>query len=334
MSLNTMIQEMLLEVPGIASSQAKIYLNRALGLIYDMQMWSWQLKESGWLTPGLQFPVPGSPGNSLGSVHVTAFSDQVVPSAAAKAAWLAYTGMPLFTQFQFRSPFYSLYNILAINPTTGVLTLDRPWMEPTDTQATYMIYQAYFAVPVPDFKRFLSARDTTNNWPMDYWSLSQKDLAVKDAERTIFDDPNYFVPYEQDQRPNSATLGNMLYELWPQPLSQLPYTYQYLRRGPLLQNPNDAVPYPLTEEPVLWRAKQVAFMSKEASKGEDMQRGQGADWKFLIQEAEDQFKKTLKPIKDRDSDLVALYFSKYRPDFFNNGEPFATDTGQLNIGRF
>ncbi len=65
-----------------------------------------------------------------------------------------------------------------------------------------------------------------------------------------------------------------------------------------------------------------------------MQRGQGADWKFLIQEAEDQFKKTLKPIKDRDSDLVALYFSKYRPDFFNNGEPFATDTGQLNIGRF
>ncbi len=38
MSLNTMIQEMLLEVPGIASSQAKIYLNRALGLIYDMQM--------------------------------------------------------------------------------------------------------------------------------------------------------------------------------------------------------------------------------------------------------------------------------------------------------
>ena len=334
MSFNTMIQEMLLEVPGIASSQAKKYLNRALEIIYDSQMWSFQLKESGWLTPGLQFPVPGSPGTSLGNVSVTAFSDQVVPSASAKAAWLAYTGMPLFTQFQFRSPFYSLYNIIAINSVTGVLTLDRPWMEPTDASAAYMIYQAYFAVPVPDFKRFLSARDTTNNWPMDYWSLSQKDLAVKDAERTIFDDPNYIVPYQQDQRPNSATFGNMLYELWPQPMSQLPYSYQYLRRGPFLQNPNDTVPYPLTEEPVVWRAKEVAFSFKEANKGEDMQRGQGADWKFLMQEAEDQFKKTMKPVKDRDSDLVSLYFQRYRPDFYNNGEPFATDTGQLNIGRF
>jgi hypothetical protein len=332
MSLNTMIQEMLLEIPGIASSQAKKYLNRALELIYGSQMWSWQLKTSGWLTPGLLFP--SGPGTSVGTVAVTAFSPLVAPSLAAKNAWLAYTGMPLFTQLQFRSPFYSLYNIIAINPVTGILTLDRPWMEPTNATATYMIYQAYFPVPVPDFKRFLSARDTTNDWPMDYWSKSQKDLAVEDAERTIFDDPNYFVPFEQDQRPNSATFGNMLYELWPHPLSVLPYTYQYLRMGPLLQNPNDTLPYPLTESPVVWRAKEVAGMFKEANKGEDMQRGQGADWKFIIQEAREQFKLTIKPVKDRDSDLVSLYFSKYRPDMYNNGEPFATVNGQLNIGRF
>src|ERR1700674_5265795 len=123
-----MIQEMLLEVPGIASSQAKIYLNRALGLIYDSQMWSWQLQTSGWLTPGLLFP--SGPGTSVGTVSVTAFSPLVTPSPAAKAAWLAYVATlapPFFTQLQFRSPFYSLYNIIAIDPATAVLTLDRPW---------------------------------------------------------------------------------------------------------------------------------------------------------------------------------------------------------------
>src|SRR5882672_1638272 len=128
---NDMIQRMLLEVPGIASSQAKIYINEALSIIYNAQMWSWQLKTAGFLTPGLQFPLgPGRPGQSVGTVSVTAFSDQVTPSLAAKTAWLAYTGMPLFTQLQFRSPYYSLYSIIAINPTTGVITLDRPWMEP------------------------------------------------------------------------------------------------------------------------------------------------------------------------------------------------------------
>ncbi len=149
----------------------------------------------------------------------------------------------------------------------------------------------------------------------------------------MFNDPNYFVPYQQDQRPNSATFGNMLYELWPHPLNQLPYTYMYLRMGPTLQGPNDTVPYPLTEEPVVWRAKEVAGMFKEANKGEDMQRGQGADWKFFIQEAQEQFKGTMKPVKDRDSDLVNLYLDKWRPDFYDAGEPFATVNGGLNIGR-
>ena len=328
-----MAQRMILEVPGIASSYAVTLLNEALGLIYDMQMWSWQLQVAGWLTPGLLFP--GGSGISAGTVKVTAFSDQVVGSAAASTAWQAYSGMPLFTQLQFRSPFYSLYNIISIHTVAGIstLTLDRPWMEPSMPAATYMIYQAYFAVPVVDFKRFLWARDTTNDAPMDYWSLSQKDLSFKDPERTIFDDPGYFVPYQPDQRVGSATIGQMLYELWPNPLSVLPYTYGYLRRGPLLQKPGDTVPYPLTEEAVLWRAKQTAFIYKEAQKGEQMERGMGANWQYLAGEAEDQFKIAIKPVKDRDSDLVSLYWSKWRPDYYNQGEPYATVNAQLNIGR-
>lgn len=331
MSLNTMAQRMILEIPGLSSPYARTLLNEALGLIEDAQLWSFQLKTGSWLTPGLLFP--GGPGTSVGTVSVTAYSDQVVPSTAAKTAWLAYTGQPFFTQLQFRSPFYSLYNIIAINPATGVVTLDRPWMEPTMVAATYMIYGAYFAAPVPDFKRFLSARDTTNNYKMDYWSLSQKDLSVRDPERVEFDDPIYIVPFEQDQRPNSATFGNFLYELWPQPLSVLPYTFQYLRRGPQLVQPGDTVPYPFSEEMVLWRAKETAYLWKEAQRGEEIQRGSGADWKFLAEAAGEEYKKTAKPIKDKDQGLVELYFSRWNPEFENYGEPYMNQVGGLNVGR-
>jgi hypothetical protein len=337
MSLNTMARRMCLEVPKMVDTYAVTLLQEALIDIYKMRMWSFQLKTSGWLTPGLLFP--GGPGTSVGTVTVTPYSPKVIGDATSSAAWQTYIAggnQPLFTQLQFRSPYYSLYNIIAVdttsNPPFTTLTLDRPWLEPGGTQQSYMIYQAYFPVPVSDFKRFLSARDTTNNYPMDYWSKSQKDLAVNDPERTIFDDPNYFVPFEQDTRLGSATFGNMLYELWPHPLSVLPYTYQFLRQGPPLVLPSDTVPYPLTEELVLWKAKASAFLYKEAQKGEDVARGSGADYKFLSGAAEAQFKGKLKPIKDHDRDLVELYWTKYRLDPYNEGEPYANINGGLNIG--
>jgi hypothetical protein len=167
---------------------------------------------------------------------------------------------------------------------------------------------------------------------MDYWSKSQKDLAVDDPERVIFDDPNYIVPFQVDQRAGSATYGNMLYELWPHPLSVLPYTFQYLRRGPQLIKTSDTVQLPLTEELLLWKAKEAAFIFKEAQKGEDMERGQGANWQFLAEAAHDKYLMRLKPIKDCDRDLCELYWSKFRRDPYNEGEPFATITGTLNVG--
>jgi hypothetical protein len=354
MSLNTMAKRLALEIPGVSEIQAKIYLNEALGLIEDSQMWSFQLKEDGWLTPGLLFP--SGPGNSVGTVTATPFSNLITGDQVASDAWSAYftsAARPLLTELQFRSPFYSLYNIIGFNNAGGggygvggygeggygegtgfsALTLDRPWMEPGGTNLAYMIYQAYFPVPVPDFKRFLTARDTTNNDPMDYWTYTQRDLAVIDPQRTNFSDSNYFVPYQQDQRPGSSTLGSMMYELWPHQLSVLPYSFSYLRRGPQLVNPSDVVPYPLTEELVLWRAKQVAYAYKEAQKGENVERGSGADYKFLIGEAKEELKTVMKPIKDKDRDLWDAYFVRMYPEFFNNGEPYSTQDGQLNIGR-
>lgn len=336
MSLNAMVQRMLLEIPGLASSYAKTLIQESQGYIQDSQMWSWQLGTSGWLTPGLLFP--GGPGVSTGTVTVVPFTNTVIADAAATAAWAAYMGRPLLTECQFRSPFYSLYSIIGYDTTTNApfatLTLDRPWMEPAGVGRSYMIYQAYFPAPVSDFQRFLNARDTTNNAVMDYWTKSQKDLAFEDPERTIFDLPNYIVPYQVDRRPGSSTYGNMLYELWPHPLSQLPYTYMFLRRGELVSQPDDILPYPLTEEVVLWRAKTAGYLWKEAQKGEDMQRGAGADWHFLSQAADEEYTELLKPIKRVDRDLVDLYFTRMHQAYGLSFNGYANINGSLNVGRF
>lgn len=353
MSLNTMAQRLVLEVPGIAVNYAVTLIQEAFAMICNSQMWSYQLQTSGWLTPGLLFP--GGPGTSLGMITAVPYTNTVLGDATASAAWAAYiagNNLPLFTQLQIRSPYYSLYNIIGYNAvgTGGAdiggadiggadvgsgliqLTLDRPWMEPGGSQA-YMIYQAYFPVPVPDFKRFLWARDTTNSAPMDYFTYSQRDLAIIDPERTIFDDPEFFVPFQTDQRPGSATLGNMLIELWPGPMSVLPYTYGYLRQGQTLYKPNDTLPYPMTEDAVLWQAKANAYLWKEANKGDDMERGSGADWRFLAKAAEAQYLLKLKPIKDIDRDLVMLYFNRMQNSFPVSWDGFSNQNGSLNIGR-
>lgn len=358
MSFNDMAQSLILDIPGIPAAKARTLINDALGYIYDSQYWSWQVKQSGWLTPGLLFPL--GPGNSGGTVTTTSFQTTVIGDATASAAWEAYlasSNRPLFTELQFRSPSGSLYNIIGVASNTGgigyneggynqggypiddhgenltVLTLDRPWMEVGGADQSYMIYQCYFAVPVPDFKRFLHVQDTTNNFRMDYWSLTQKDLALQDPERTTFNNPAYVVPYEQDQRTGSATYGNMLYELWPHPLSVLPYNFSYLRRGPTLVAPGDTVPYPLTEEPALWRAKELGFLWKEAQKGEQVERGSGADYKFLSRAALEEYKIAIKPIKDRDRDLFELYWNRYVRENAYYGEPYMNMVGGLNVGR-
>ncbi len=175
---------------GVPMPLARTFINEALGAIYDEMLWSFQMREGGWLTPGLLF---STGTQSAGTITTTAQGSTIVGDATAAAAWVAYSGLPLLTQCQIRSPFYSLYNIVAFD-NVNTFTIDRPWMEPPGAAQQYMIYQAYFAPPVADFKRFFEIRDTSLNNPMDYWTYSRKDLAIKDPQRVVFNNPSYVVP--------------------------------------------------------------------------------------------------------------------------------------------
>ena len=213
----------------------------------------------------------------------------------------------------------------------AAITIDRPWMEPPQVNGGYMIYQAYYAAP-PGFKRWFTVRDPTNNNSMNFWSKTEIDLANDDPQRTIFDQPYYVVPYQIDQRPGSTTLGQMLFELWPHPISQLPYSFSCQCNWPALSAPNDTVPYPLTDEMVKQRAYEMIYLWKEAQKGDDQQRGSGANWQFLVGAHKAEYQELLKEIRIMDRHLLELYFTKAGIQDAFGGEPFATVSGQVNVG--
>lgn len=334
MPFQQMIQQML-GTPGTNLGLVKTFINEAFTAIQDENLWNWQNITGGWLTPGLL----GGQNTALlspGTISVQPFQNIITCDAAASAAVLGNVGFPLITQQQIRVPYFSLYSIVALdpsNPNAVTLKIDRPWMEPAQVKSNYMIYQAYYAAPA-GFKRWYNVRDTTNNNMMDHWTKTQIDLANDDSERTRFDQPYYVVPYQIDTRQNSSTFGQMLYELWPHPVSQLPYTWGCQANWPALAAPTDTLPYPLTEEIVKFRTYEVLALWKESQKGDEMERGSGANWQFLAQAYRAEYDQRLTKIRIMDRHLSDIYFTKARMTPPNNGEPFATVNGLVNVGSF
>lgn len=326
-------QDIIGRLRGVAaklpSSYAGTLANNGLQAIYDESTWSFMLQSGAWLTPGL---AGGGSGVSPGTITTTIGSPTVVGNATAATLWASLTN-PTVTSYQIRLSQYSLYNIVAFTGGT-TLTLDRPWMEPASGAGlSYMLYQAYFVTP-PRFKRFLAIQDFTNaNW-LNFTRYKQSDLAVLDPQRTIFDLPTYVVPLSTDQRAGSATLGQMLYELWPGPLSVLPYYLYMVVDGPLMVLPSDDPPYPITNELVQLKAEVRAYEWLEAQKGAEYQRGSGADTKFLLGVAEKLYQQRLLPIKKRDRDLCDNFISKIRRQWTPNGPGngfYSAITGQGTV---
>lgn len=221
-----------------------------------------------------------------------------------------------------------------------VLTLDRPWMEPTSGGGnSYMIYQAYFVAPVQHFTKFIEMRDTTDGSPIDFWSMTQSELAVRDPQRLIFSDPDFCVPAGVDTRPGTSTPGWPMFELWPQQLSYEPYSFSYRSLGPVPETQQDFLsffpPYPLSEELVEWRTREVLYQFKEAQKDKTEARGSGANWILLAQMAKKEYDAVLDKIIAIDLNLngEAITSTTNRSRGLS-GRPFANSRGNLNVGGY
>ena len=324
MAYRDMTAELCGRIPKLPRNLSGTFINRALENICDKSAWSFQLGEGAWLTP--KVITTGKATTTLGSNIVTG-------DAFAAPAWIAGSTMiqPI-TARQFRAPAYSLYNIIKFDG-VNTLTLDRPWLEPAVGAISYQIYQAYYPAPVQNFKRFLAVRDFTNAADLNFWQFFQSSLAADDPQRTVFNNPDRVVPYKQDTRTGSATLGWMMYELYPHQLAQLPYALYYLTRSPKLVSPTDTVPYPLTEEVVLDRARVLAYEWKESQKGEEVTRGSGANWPLLMQAAEKLYDSRIAEIRKIDRDLADSFLTKISRMQNVPGAPFySAITGSATVG--
>jgi hypothetical protein len=317
-------------VPKAALPLSETLVNRALQKVYDESGWSFQNGIGGFTTAN---EVTG------GTITTTLGGSTVVGDLIASAAWAAIPAPFQITTFQIRLPDYNLYSVISATPNTPsagltTLTLDRPWVEPAGVGQTYQLYQAYYPAPVADFKRWLTVRDFTNAIYLDFWSWKQDDLAVIDPQRTVFQNPDHLVPFTRDSRPGSATLGFMLFELYPNPLIALPYATFYLRSGPLLQNPSDTVPFPLTDELILHRAKGLCYEWAEANKGRYPELMK-SDWRFLMKAADLEFKERLKDIRKLDRDLCDNFVRILKRANPSIGAPyFSAITNQGSVGIF
>src|ERR1700744_5776606 len=107
MALIDLTSELSELVPGMSRIRAKRLVNRAWKIIQDSCLWSFQLQQGGFSTPGI---------TTAGSISVPYLgSNQLIGDATATAAWL---NLPFYwapTVQQIRAQGYSIYSIIAVD---------------------------------------------------------------------------------------------------------------------------------------------------------------------------------------------------------------------------
>jgi hypothetical protein len=315
------------EIQGIAGptlplALAKTYVQRALSKILDQNLWSFQLGESGWLSPSQIV---------AGTITATVGSQTITGNAVATTAWQA-AGVTQLKQMQIRIPSFNLYNIVNYDG-VSTLTIDRPWQETSSGVGLgYRMYQAYYPEPVSDFKRWMTrgVRDFTNGFWL-WTNQNQSFLADQDPQRQVFGPPSgYVVPYR-----NSFTASPvLLFELWPHPISVLSWSLYFVRNGVTLVNDGDTLPYPLTEDLVILRAKKSAYKFRESQKSDSLVRGSGANWQFLVKDDDDEYQEKLRDVMNKDLDAVNNFLTKMRRDTSRGqGGFYNAVTQTLTVGR-
>lgn len=324
MAFIDMISELSELVPGMSRIRAKRLVNRSWKIVQDSCLWSFQLNQGGFSTPAV---------TTAGTISATLGSNQIVGDSTATAAWSA---LPLYwapTLQQIRAQGFSIYSVIAFDTTTnppyGTLTLDRPFVDPLPffTGVGYQMFQAYIPAPV-GFKRWLTISDMFNCWALDIWT-SRRTVDLMDPARLYTSNPSMALALGQDVRgagtPNqSATYGQQLYELYPNPQTKISYQTYYVAEYPYLVNNSDTLPSPIDENLVLQKALTWAYRDAEARRDIMAAKGAAGNYMALKKASEEDFLTRLKTLRLLDRDAVDSYMvnmkaatSGYRMPYFN-----------------
>jgi hypothetical protein len=124
-----------------------------------------------------------------------------------------------------------------------------------------------------------------------------------------------------------------LFELYPNPSTAISYQTYYVTEGPELVNNSDTLPFPITQEVVLMKARSYIYEWAESRKDVMAAKGSGPGYFMLKKEADDEFDKRLKALRLLDRESVNAYQIKmngfmgsYRSPYYNS------PVGRANMG--
>lgn len=319
-------------VPGMSRPRAKKLINRAWKYVQDSCLWSFQLGQGGFSTPEV---------TTAGSISCSIGSNTVTGDAVASAAW---TALPFYwspTVQQIRAQGFSIYSVIAIDtttPTAVVLTLDRPFVDPLPffTGVGYQMFQAYIPAPV-GFKRWLTIADMFNCWALDLWT-SRRTIDLRDPARLYTSNPAMALGLGQDRRGagtvnRSATFGQQLYELYPNPQTEISYQTYYVAEAPYLVANDDTLPDPIDEEVVTQKALTWAYRDAEARRDVMAAKGTVGNYLGLKKDSEADFLTRLKTLRIIDRDAVDSYMADMKSSLASRGMPYFNPlSGTANMG--
>lgn len=254
-------------VPKLPIELAKDLVNQARRDIYDSRLWSFLIVQTQITCPALI---------ATGSMSFVQYQRTVTADAQASAA-LTGLSNPVLTMRQLRQGFGPLYNIVAADfsvPTAIVLTLDRPFQEPTSSGQAYNVYQAYYPPtkpednsPTGDFIKWLSVFDPINGYNLGL-NKTQEWLNRKDPVRGDVGQPYQVVTYKQMPVAGNGGINPIPYfELWPHPTDGVSRIAFYKTGAQNWVSATDALPWQVPVELLDVRARLRAYEWAEANKG-------------------------------------------------------------------
>lgn len=289
-------------VPKFSIVNAKLCINRAWKEVRDKNLWSFLLGEASWMSPAQI---------NTGTVSVTRGLNTITFNVAAIAAinteQILNASWSVITVRQFRVASGGIYNIVAYNAGTGVATLDRIYSELTNAATQYLIFQCYYPSPTIDLLRYLAVQDMNNVIDLYLDRYNRETLARMDPQRMQYGVSSDVVPYVNDTRAGSATLGYKLSELWPIPNFLNNWYVAYQRTGTDLVLPGDTLPREIQEQTVIARAKYHAYEWAEGNKGSFPEMLK-TDWRFLMGAADKEFVSLWREDRRKDRESVDQWF--------------------------
>jgi hypothetical protein len=330
LTFQQLYQELKGEVSPLPDPMAMRIINRAWKRVNDFRLWSWQVVSNA------QIFVPAV--IAIGTCTTTNNSTAIAMDAAATTALnaVAFGNPPLASPvlgvgYQIRVGSSTVGLSVPIGPNysivswdgAGNLTIDAPYGQSSQSGAHYQVLKCFYAAPfLPvtstgadgQFARYMSVTNLLNGYTITGKQLyfSQEELNRIDPQRGGQGDA-YILSLCQ-----TNSLGQPVYEMYPNPVNQATYQANLATKQPLLTMTTQLpqVSYAL-DDVVTFQAKQFAGQWAAANVGRFKELTQ-TNWVWYCDQMEKEFKRSLILCIKEDDELQP----SPKPFVFNGGFSF------------